>query len=135
MKTRASILTILVAAASTALALPLSAAPKTDSALAHPVTFVNRLGNSVITQGTTKFEVLQSLGSPHHRLNDNTWVYPGFRGDSTQRQEDDCNTLLITFTDDRVSDLKLANNRAVTVIAKQIESKKSSSLVATAKAK
>ena len=132
MKTRTSILTILVAAVSTALALPLSAAPKTDCALVHQVTYVNRLGNSVVTQGTTKFEVITSLGSPQLRLNADTWVYPGFRGVATESQDDNCNTLLITFTDGRVSDLKLANDRAVAVIAKQTEPKKNSNLVAAA---
>ena len=130
MKFLALILPTFLAVVSTALACPPSAATNALPAAAHPVGRVEHSNGSVVTRGTTVPEVLQALGYPSRKLGKTVWIYHRYDGGIAQAPHCDCSNLVITFTNDRVSDLKLANSRAVVVFAKQMDTKKSTNLFA-----
>lgn len=121
MKTRLSL--VLLLAAMTAVASPLSAGTKTSFAVAHPVTSVERNSSSTIERGSTLMEVFLGLGAPARKLNADTWLYTGFNGGTAQPSQDDCSLLIVSFKNARVTDLRLVNNRAEQVIAAQLQRK------------
>jgi hypothetical protein len=126
MKTHISILvfaTLLAAASS------LAAASKSPSAFVHSVRSVEHRDYTIV-RGDASSLVLEALGAPARKLDGNVWIYPGFNAGAAQSKDDDCSTLMVTFTNGRVSDLKLVNDRAVAVIARRIEAGKAAGLVA-----
>ena len=116
MKTRVCFLLRLSAFAFT----PAFAASPAKQALSHPVGSVARFGNIVVTRGSSVSDVATSLGWPHSKLSAHVWAYKGFNGGSEQHRDDDCSTLLVTFVEGRVVDLKLVNDRAEKVLAARL---------------
>ena len=130
MKTRTSSLLILIAALSTA---GLSFASSPNPAKGYRVSTVLQDGIPIVEQGTPSFTVRRLLGIPVRKLNNDTWIYYQYNASPEQMPDDSCHTLIITFADDRVTEIKLVNDHAVQVIAKQSDAKKASSLVAAIK--
>jgi hypothetical protein len=120
-----------------ALALvPASAKPSAKPAYVHPVGEVERFGHTIVARGFSVSQVERSLGGPMRKLNDDVWVYTSFRGesgDSAPRLDDDCSTLLITFTAGRVSNLELVNDRAEKIIAARLRARTSDNVQVAAK--
>jgi len=130
MKTRTSSLLILIAALSTA---GLSIASSPIPAKGYRVATVQQDGIPIVELGTPSFTVRRLLGIPVRKLNNDTWIYDRYAASPEQMPNDSCHTLIITFADDRVTEIKLVNDHAVQVIAKQSDTKKPSSLVAAIK--
>jgi hypothetical protein len=126
MKTHISILvfaTLLAAAGS------LAAASMSETAHAYRVSSADGSGDRIV-RGHTSSAVLESLYHPSWKLGDDVWVYRGFKAVGDQTRDAACSTLVITFTNGRVSDLMLVNDRALAVITKRIEAGKAAGLVA-----
>jgi hypothetical protein len=60
-------------------------------------------------RGDSRDAVLTACGRPDAVINANLWVYRNSHSPSEAAQKSDCDTLLVAFTDDRVSELKLVN--------------------------
>lgn len=131
MKTRASVALLLAVLASAAVS-PTFAASAIQPASAHPVGAVERSSSSSIVRGTPAIEVYLALGNPIEKLGNDVWVYRHFNAGVAQSRHDDCDTLMVTFVDGRVSDLRLVNDRALVVLAKRIDAKKKPNLLAVA---
>ena len=133
MKTRlASRLLLATALAPFALA-PAFAAPPAAQAFAHPVMSVERSGSAAITRGMALHEVQQALGAPRRKLSEDVWVYRNFNAGHAQAPDDDCSTLVVTFTNGKVSDLQLVNDRAEIIFAARAEAKANAKLQVAAK--
>jgi hypothetical protein len=135
MKTRLSSVLILAAALSTSAFSPLSAAPKTNSALGYSVSLltVTSAGYEQIARGATQTRVSQVMGSPFRELSPGVWAYHGYHADLDQANEQGCDTLIITFAHGKVADLKLVNQLAVERIAAVSKTNKSTGLYASTK--
>jgi hypothetical protein len=126
MKTLTSFIPILVAVFSTALACPPYTTSKVTRAASHSVKLVQRTSReNVIVRGASAFEVAQVLGTPDRKLGNDVWIYHNYDAGFDQSPECDCSILVVTLTADRVTDLQLVNRQAVTVFAKQMDSRKS----------
>jgi hypothetical protein len=124
MKTHATV-ALLLAALTTAAVSQTFAAPAAKTAHAHPVGAVERSSSTTIVRGSSVIAVYQALGAPAEKQGSDVWVYRGFNAGTAQSRDDDCDTLMITWVDGRVSDLRLVNDRALVVLAKQrVEAKK-----------
>jgi hypothetical protein len=71
--------------------------------------------NGFIRLGYHRQTVLVVLGEPAHRLNDNLWVYRGFRCDASYARGFD--TLLLQFENDRFIAFKFVNERTLKAAA------------------
>lgn len=67
--------------------------------------------NGFIRLGYHRQTVLFVLGEPSHRLNDNLWVYRGFRCDAPSARGFD--TLVLRFENDRFTAFKFTNERTL----------------------
>ena len=67
--------------------------------------------NGFIRHGYQRQTVLFVLGDPSHKLNENLWVYRGFRSDAPAARGFD--TLVLQFENDRLTDFKFVNERAL----------------------
>ena len=123
MKTRSNALVILATALGFAIAGPLSAAPKQKPAYSHSVGSVERYGNTLVARGYAMHNVERSLGAPHLKLSADVWAYYQINAGYAQSADDDCTTLLITFVQGRVTDLKLINDRAKKIYVAQLRTK------------
>jgi hypothetical protein len=90
---------------------PACVAPQARQAYSHPVGLVERRGDTVVARGDTMSAVRTTLGIPD-LLSDDVWTYHNFDGGSAQSRHDDCSILLLTFTQGRVSNIELVNERA-----------------------
>ena len=133
MKTRLSSRLLLAAALAPFALTPAVAAPQAKPAAAHPVTSVERLGCAAVTRGMPLHEVERSLGAPRRKLSETVWVYRNFNAGFAQSPDDDCSTLVVTFTNGKVSDLQLVNDRAEIIFAARIEAKANAKLQVAAK--
>ncbi|MBK8475820.1 MAG: hypothetical protein IPL39_05770 [Opitutaceae bacterium] len=87
--------------------------------IAFPVDKVVRSGETIVTIGTHESSVRYNLGSPDRTLEDNVWVYSGFKANLDQANDQHCDTLLVEFQGRRVADIKLINPRCVRVLVAQ----------------
>ena len=133
MKTRLSSLLLLAATLAPFALTPALAAPQAKPAASHAVTSVERLGSAAVTRGTLLLEVERSLGAPRRKLSETVWIYRNFSGGSAQAPDDDCSTLVVTFTNGKVSDLQLVNDRAEIIFAARAEAKANAKLQVAAK--
>jgi hypothetical protein len=112
---------ILLAAALSALALtPLSAASKIDVPVAFSVrTLTARSeGGDQIERGTPRADVLWAMRQKaRQELSPDVWLYSGYRANLDLANKQDCTTLVITFANGKVVDLKLVNRPAAAAIA------------------
>jgi hypothetical protein len=67
--------------------------------------------NGFIRLGHHRQTVLFVLGEPSHKLNDNLWVYRGFRCDALSGRG--CDTLVLQFSNDRFTAFKFVNERTL----------------------
>src|SRR5207249_2915371 len=123
MNIRPSVLLAIFTALTALAFLPASAAPETKPALAHAVGSVVRSGETVAARGFNMSDVRRHLGEPREKLSANVWVYHNFNAGNAQDRADDCDTLLVTFADGRVSNIQLVNDRAEKIFAAQIRAK------------
>ena len=123
MKTRVSSLAMLAAALGAFVFTPACVAPQSRQAFSHPVGSVERFGNTLAVRGTAMWRVEHALGTPNHKLSENVWAYRHFNAGSAQPGDDDCSTLLVTFTDGRVSHIELINDRAEINYATRLQPK------------
>ena len=117
MKTYATSLKLFVAALGFLLAAALPAAPASTPAAAYSVKNITRNDVVVIQVGSTTSTVYQSIGYPKRKLSDDVWVYFNFRGSLDEAQNQNCGTLLLTFSNGKVAQIMLVNDRALNTIA------------------
>lgn len=85
-------------------------------AVAYPVSKIVEGETPLVTVGVAQTEVRHQLGRPDRRIWPNTWIYDGFTADLARARADGCNTLVVTFEEGRVADLKLINPRGTRVL-------------------
>jgi len=116
---------VLLAAALTVSALtPMSAAPKNDLPIAFSVhAFTAKYqGLDQIERGATRTDVSRAMrGQSRQELTPDVWIYSGYKAEISLANEHGCGTLIITFANDKVVDLKLVNKPAVAVIAANLK--------------
>jgi hypothetical protein len=119
MNTRPVSALILAAALSVAASVPMSAASK-DAAVALPVQTVTVAsnGNIKIERGMYRGDVSFAMKYKNREeLSPNVWVYSGFHANSDAEIAQGCESVVITFANDKVVDLQLVNRPAATSIA------------------
>ena len=119
MYTRLPCLLVLAAALS---ASALSAASKDTPAIAYSVSDVTSAasGYEKISLGASQATVRRVLGSPRQELSPDIWVYHNYRADLALANEQGCDTVVITFAQGKVADLKLVNHPAAVSIASNV---------------
>ncbi|OHE89540.1 MAG: hypothetical protein A3G75_03940 [Verrucomicrobia bacterium RIFCSPLOWO2_12_FULL_64_8] len=113
MKTRLASLLFLAAALST----PAFASGKLESPVAVRVS----QAGSHVERGTPRVAVYAHLGTPSRQLSPEVWAYDGYKADTDAVNDRGCDTLIISFVNHRVADLKLANRAAVQSIAAELK--------------
>jgi len=108
----------------------LPAAPAEVPARAVRINAVEQSNRILVEPGTTEFTVRRLLGEPRHKLNPDNWVYDRFFPSDSKVAADDCSTLLVTFAQGKVAELKLVNERAVKVITASLAKKDNVPMVA-----
>lgn len=133
MKTRITSVLIFAAALSTSAFSPLSAASKNDPLIAYPVSTltVASSGYEQIARGATRGTVSRVMGSAYRELSPDVWVYHGYHADLDLANEQGCGTLIITFAEGKVADLKLVNKPAADKIAANPSSNKPAAFYAS----
>jgi hypothetical protein len=133
MNTRIPSVLILAAALSVSALIPLSAAPAPQGSIpmAYSVSRVDVNRSQSITRGATAWTVLRLLGTPRQKLSSDTWVYYGYQADFQPANNQQCDTLILTVVRGEVSDIKLVNNRAATLIAAHAETKSTGTIAAS----
>lgn len=114
MNTRIRLLPLLLATLGCIGASSLQAASR-PRAVAYPVSMIVDGHTPIVTVGVEQNRVRYHLGQPDRRIWPNVWIYRGFTTDLERARADGCNTLLVTFEQDRVADLKLINPRGTRV--------------------
>jgi hypothetical protein len=106
------------------------AADKALEAIAYPVSKISvNSWNSLlatsqtrtISTGASKTAVLSWLGKPAQELSSNVFLYDNCAPDQSVALERGCNTLVITFAEGKVADLKFVNGSAKMVIAENVQ--------------
>lgn len=120
MKTTLSALFVL--AASLTILPNLAAAPARDSFDVLRVRSVKSWTGDQISRGDAPYTVRKSLGSPHETLSADVWVYRGYYPAEDSVPTFRGNTLLVTFTRNKVSDIHLVNPRAQRILAAHLRS-------------
>ena len=114
---------ILIAAVLSTSALS-SVSVAADRAIAYPVGRVTASSEEIM-RGDSRLEVRRLMGAPDRRLSSNVWIYFKHHAPNTpQVARDNCRTLMVTFTDNRVSDLKIVNARALKIYTAQVNTGK-----------
>ncbi len=111
----------LVAALGGFSAVPLSAASEKPVSKAYQVQAVTRDGATVVKVGTAVSTVARWLGMPDRKITHDVWAYFHFSGALEEAKEAGCSTLLLIIANGRVADIKLVNDRALTVIVAQLD--------------
>ena len=114
-------LLVLLVALSASSALATSPAAPASTPFAYTVSAIPQPNQADISLGATRTTVRRMMGPPLRQLAANVWAYAGYHPDVAAEQEHGCNTLIITFTDGRVSDLKIANPHAASLIAASLQ--------------
>ena len=116
MNTRIASLLVLAAALS---ASALSAASQDTLAIAYSVNAVTSAssGFEKVSLGATQGTVLRVLGAPALEMSPNAWVYHNYHADLALANEQGCDTVMITFAQGKVADLKLVNHPAAVSLA------------------
>lgn len=112
------------------LAPPLLAAPAEKPAQAFRVNAIERYNTNIVEPGMPNFQVRRALGEPHRKLDADTWIYERFSATDWKIDTGDCTTLVITFTQGLVSELRLVNDRAAKIIAANLEKAAAAKMVA-----
>ncbi len=119
-------------ALATALALPLPAtsAPRArDQVDAYRVATV--FGNGwEISRGMSSFAVTDLIGMPREKITPEVWAYRGFYPNEAFARSFRGNTLLITFSGDKVTDLHLVNPHAKSVLTARLQREKTTLTIA-----
>jgi hypothetical protein len=98
---------------------PLSAA-KPSLATMYQVTAIEKYGAPLIATGDPLQKVRRYLGTPNEELSANVWVYFDFIPSHIQAKADACTTVVITFSDGRIVDIKGVNRGALTILASRL---------------
>lgn len=131
MKTKiASLFALLVALSSSVLAASSSATAAASAPFGFNLGKIVQPNNDEIARGATEMTVLRVMGTAMSKLAPNVWVYYGYHPVVADGQDRGCDTLLITFADGKVSDLKLVNARATAVIATNLKHQPAGVMVA-----
>ena len=133
MKTCLTPALILAAVLSTSASLPAFASTKDERAIAYPtssVTAQSQYGNRQIIRGATRDEVQAVLDCPNRMLSPDVWLYYGFSADLKEANDHGCRTMMITFAEGRVVDMKFINKPAAAVIAAKVKSNSATRYVA-----
>lgn len=110
---------------------PLSAAPDQTPAMMYPVSEVWYHGLNDIKVGIADTSVLFRLGSPRYQPTEDVWIYHRYTADLEEACRFDCHNLLLTFSEGRISSIKLINDRAVDALTALGKKKGSVKLPAT----
>jgi hypothetical protein len=122
MKTRKLSFLLLLATALSATVL--SKASKNEPATAYPtlsITLHSSYGDDHVTLGDSREKVRLLMDCPSRELTRDVWLYHGFFANSKQANEQGCRSIIITFADDKVVDLKLVNKSAAVAIAANLK--------------
>lgn len=106
---------------------PPAAAAKPAPLHLHPLGAVERGSTFSIVRGSNVIEVRQALGWPSEKLGNEVWVYRGFMGRTVPIHKDDCQILAIVVIEGSVRDLFLANERALALLARELEAARNGS--------
>jgi hypothetical protein len=125
----------LLAATLSAFAFAPAASAATDKTPSgFSVREVIRFDNTEIGRGTPRMTVRRLMGAAQRQLSPDVWVYEGFSPKSDLvTPGHGCHQLIITFTGNTVSDLKIVNDSAVRVIAANLRTVKSDIQIAKKK--
>ncbi len=122
MNTRIPAIAILAAALTVSAFSPLSAAPAAKPTR-YIVTAVRTHNDRLpkIERGATRGDVLRTMGMPQQRLSRSVWLYSQYSAVvGSEPARSGCSTLIVTFENDRVSELALANPASVQKVAARI---------------
>jgi len=111
---------VLAAVLSVSSSSPSFAASKNDLPIAYSVNTVtaNSNGDIRITRGMYRGDVSFAMKyKDHEELTPNVWVFTGYRANVDLVNDQGCETLVITFANDKVVDLQLVNKPAAAEIA------------------
>lgn len=115
MKTRITSVLFLAAALSASV---LSAAPKNNFPAAISIhSLIAESHGDQIKRGDSREKVRSLFGSGSRRLSRNVWLYHGFAADLPQANAQGCRTVVVTFANDQVVDMKCVNDSAAAIIA------------------
>ena len=133
MNTRIPSVLVIAAALSVSALIPLSAAPAPQGSvpMAYSVSRVDINSSQSITRGATAWTVLRLLGTPRQKLASDTWIYYGYQADFKPANDQQCDMLILTVVRGEVSDIKLVNNNAATLIAAHVKTKAAGTIAAS----
>lgn len=126
MNTRTISVLVLAATLSALAFTSLSAAPQTGSAIGYWASKITvnswdimreTSRSETISPGTTRATVLALLGKPLQELSPDVYRYDNCQPDQYLASAQGCNTLIITFAEGRVADIKFVNDHGTAVIA------------------
>ena len=125
MNTRSASALILAAVLSVSASIPLFAATKNDLPIAYSVntvTFTSN-GDMKITRGMYRGNVSWATRyKSHEELSPDVWAFNGFHANLDMANDQQCGTLVVTFANDEVVDLRLVNKPAVAAIVAKLKS-------------
>ncbi|MBK8478764.1 MAG: hypothetical protein IPL39_21520 [Opitutaceae bacterium] len=119
-------------ALATALAFPLpstSAPAARDQVDAYRVRAVHGNGWE-INRGMSAVAVTDLIGMPREKITPEVWVYRGFWPNEDFARKFQGNTLLVTFSGDKVTDLHLVNPHAKSVLTARLQREKTTLTIA-----
>ena len=117
MKTHIALIILLASALSASV---LSASPRNESPIAYSTVNVY-VGGDQIKRGVPRERVRALLGNPSQELSHDVWLYHSFKTDLRQANEQGCRSMIITFANHEVVDLKIVNAPAATIIAANLK--------------
>ena len=125
MKTRTSSLLLLAAALAAFASISASAAVPETAARGYRVSNIERHNQPIVEHGTAEMTVRRLLGEPYRKLSPEVWAYGRFAASDWKIETGDCTTLLVIFTNGKVTELKLVNDGAEKIYAAQLRAKPS----------
>jgi hypothetical protein len=131
MKTRIISVLFLTAALSASV---LSAAPTNNFPASISVhSLIAKSHGDQIKRGDSPEKVRSLFGDGSRKLTRNVWLYHGFAADLPQAEEQGCRTLIITFANDQVVDMKCVNDSAAAIITANLKLSPSATNIASKK--
>jgi hypothetical protein len=126
MNTRPISILFLSVALSLSASIKLSAALKKESAFAYRVRSVTVIvtpeDDMIIGRGATREYVSHVMKYQWcNELSPDVWSYVGYHANLDSGDEHECGNLVITFVNDRVSNLQLVNSREVVEISANLK--------------
>jgi hypothetical protein len=115
---------ILAAVLSVSTSSPSYASSKNETPIAYSVNTVTVTSNGdvKIVRGMYRGDVSWALRyKSHEELAPNVWVVSGYQANLDLVNDQGCETLVITFADDKVVDLQLVNRPAIAAIATNLK--------------